>query len=98
MAKFTAFVDVPTPEYIIKDTVSCNIVSRTDVCGWRWHLNGRECMEATLEHLTWLLYPKFAHYTFTIAAYRVVKGRLSGNGNGITLIDSHVLLKLIWLV
>eukprot|EP00971_Amphidinium_carterae_P088141 1743397-Amphidinium_carterae.1 len=29
----------------------CDIVSRTDVCGWRWHMKGKECMEATLEHL-----------------------------------------------
>eukprot|EP00971_Amphidinium_carterae_P082872 1639538-Amphidinium_carterae.1 len=55
-------------------------------------------MEATLEHLVWLLYPKFAHYTFTVAAFRIVKGRLRGNGNGMTLADSHVLLKFLWLV
>eukprot|EP00971_Amphidinium_carterae_P048215 949668-Amphidinium_carterae.1 len=52
----------------------CDLVSRSDVCGWRWHsMNGRGCMEATFEHLVWLLYPKFAHYTFTIAAFRVMK-------------------------
>eukprot|EP00971_Amphidinium_carterae_P067804 1342730-Amphidinium_carterae.1 len=55
-------------------------------------------MEATLEHLVWLLYPKFAHYTFTIAAFRIVKGRLAGNGNGMALKDSNVLLKYLWLV
>eukprot|EP00971_Amphidinium_carterae_P206050 4089312-Amphidinium_carterae.1 len=53
-------------------------------------------MEATLEHLVWLLYPKFAHYTFTIPAYRIVKGML--RGNGMTLQASCVLLKFSWLV
>eukprot|EP00971_Amphidinium_carterae_P030503 600032-Amphidinium_carterae.1 len=28
-----------------------SLVSRSDVCGWRWHMKSRECMEATLEHL-----------------------------------------------
>eukprot|EP00971_Amphidinium_carterae_P147665 2926723-Amphidinium_carterae.1 len=55
-------------------------------------------MEATLEHLVWLLYPKFAHYTFTLAAFRIVKGSLTGNGNGMTVKDSHVLLTFAWLV
>eukprot|EP00971_Amphidinium_carterae_P326439 6457223-Amphidinium_carterae.1 len=55
-------------------------------------------MESTLEHLAWLLYPKFAHYTFTLAAFRIAKGRQAGNGNGMTLVDAHVLLKLSWLV
>eukprot|EP00971_Amphidinium_carterae_P192067 3810797-Amphidinium_carterae.1 len=31
--------------------IVCDLVSRSDVCGLRWHMNGRECMEATLEHL-----------------------------------------------
>eukprot|EP00971_Amphidinium_carterae_P313894 6238714-Amphidinium_carterae.1 len=53
-------------------------------------------MEATLEHLVWLLYPKFAHYAFTIAAYRIVRGRL--RGNSMSLAGSHVLLKFLWLV
>eukprot|EP00971_Amphidinium_carterae_P132449 2623270-Amphidinium_carterae.1 len=75
-----------------------NLVSRSDVCSWRWHMKSRECMEATLEHLVWLLYPKFAHYTFTIAAFRILKGRLRGNGHGMKLNSSHVLLKLLWLV
>eukprot|EP00971_Amphidinium_carterae_P342785 6482211-Amphidinium_carterae.2 len=55
-------------------------------------------MEATLEHLVWLLYPKFAHYAFTTAAFRIVKGRFAGNGNGMTLTDSQVLLMFLWLV
>eukprot|EP00971_Amphidinium_carterae_P306557 6091960-Amphidinium_carterae.1 len=73
-----------------------DIVSRNDVCVWRWHMNGRECVEATLEHLGWLLYPKFAHYTFTIPAFRIAKQRL--RGNGMTLKASCVLLKFLWLV
>eukprot|EP00971_Amphidinium_carterae_P147555 2924238-Amphidinium_carterae.1 len=58
----------------------CELVSRNDICGWRWHVHWRECMDAALEHLAWLLYPKFAHYTFTLAAFRIVKGRLRGGG------------------
>eukprot|EP00971_Amphidinium_carterae_P125515 2486375-Amphidinium_carterae.1 len=48
--------------------------------------------------MVWLLYPKFAHYTFTLAAFRIVKGRFAGNGNAMTLADSNVLLKFLWLV
>eukprot|EP00971_Amphidinium_carterae_P067590 1338423-Amphidinium_carterae.1 len=73
----------------------CDLVSRADVCGWRWHMNGRDCVEATLEHLAWLLYPKFAHFTFTIAAFRIVRGRL--RGASMTLDNSYVLLKFSWL-
>eukprot|EP00971_Amphidinium_carterae_P058668 1160231-Amphidinium_carterae.1 len=47
--------------------------NRSDVCGLRWHMNRRKCMEATLEHLVWLLYPKVAHLAFTIAAFQIVK-------------------------
>eukprot|EP00971_Amphidinium_carterae_P175362 3476161-Amphidinium_carterae.1 len=53
-------------------------------------------MEATLEHLVWLLYPKIAHYTFTIAAIRIMKRRL--RGKGMTLEASYALLKFVWLV
>eukprot|EP00971_Amphidinium_carterae_P222252 4411581-Amphidinium_carterae.1 len=75
----------------------CELVSRSDICGWRWHMmKGKECMDATLEHLVWLVYPKFAHYTFTIAAFRIVKARFIGSG--MTLRDSYVLLKFSWLV
>eukprot|EP00971_Amphidinium_carterae_P348554 6490556-Amphidinium_carterae.4 len=38
-------------------------VSRSDICGWRLHMDWPECVEATIENLVWLLYPKFAHYT-----------------------------------
>eukprot|EP00971_Amphidinium_carterae_P228928 4541653-Amphidinium_carterae.1 len=53
-------------------------------------------MEATLETLVWLLYPKFAQYIGTTAAFRLVKLRFGGNG--MTLEGSHVLLKFSWLV
>eukprot|EP00971_Amphidinium_carterae_P065577 1299301-Amphidinium_carterae.1 len=79
-------------------SIGCDPVSRSDVCGWRWRINERECMDATLEHLAFLLYPKFVHYAFTIAAVQTVRGRLRGDGNGMTLADSHVLLKFSWLV
>eukprot|EP00971_Amphidinium_carterae_P017536 345367-Amphidinium_carterae.1 len=69
---------------------------RSDICGWRWHMNLKKCVEATIEHLVWLLYSKFAHYTCTIAAFRILRRRF--RGKGITLQDSNVLLKLLWLV
>eukprot|EP00971_Amphidinium_carterae_P309026 6140363-Amphidinium_carterae.1 len=76
--------------------VSSERVSRSDICGWRWHMNAKECVEAAIEHLAWLLYSKFAHYTFTIAAFRIIKKRFTGNG--MKLQTSYVLLKLLWLV
>eukprot|EP00971_Amphidinium_carterae_P074675 1475843-Amphidinium_carterae.1 len=53
-------------------------------------------MEAAIEHLLRLLYPKFAHYTFTIAALRILKVRIGGNG--MSLRSSFVLLKFSWLM
>eukprot|EP00971_Amphidinium_carterae_P276872 5494796-Amphidinium_carterae.1 len=47
-SKFEAVFKSPTAG---SATIHCDLVSRRDVCGWRWHMNGRECMEATLEHL-----------------------------------------------
>eukprot|EP00971_Amphidinium_carterae_P334401 6469675-Amphidinium_carterae.1 len=89
--------DIHTPELTrLNNELPCDLVSRREVCGWRWHMNRRECMDATLEHLAWLLYPKFAHCTFTIAAFRIMKARL--RGNGMTLGNSYVLLKFLWLV
>eukprot|EP00971_Amphidinium_carterae_P017765 350134-Amphidinium_carterae.1 len=93
-SKFRAVYKSPTCGFDV--TIDCDLVSRSDVCGWRRQVNGRECMEAALEHLVWLLYPKFAHYAFTIAAFRIVKGRL--RGKGMTLEASYVLLKFSWLV
>eukprot|EP00971_Amphidinium_carterae_P123388 2443509-Amphidinium_carterae.1 len=59
-------------------------------------MNGRECGEATLEHLMWLLYPKFAHLAFTTPAFRIVKGRSAGHCM-MSLNHAHVLLIFLWL-
>eukprot|EP00971_Amphidinium_carterae_P035452 697990-Amphidinium_carterae.1 len=91
---FRAYFKAPIGESSAE--IGCDLVSRNDVCSWRWNMNGRERTEATPEHPVWLLYPKFAHYTFSIAAFRVVKGRL--RGNSMTLLASSVLLKFLWLV
>eukprot|EP00971_Amphidinium_carterae_P209726 4160228-Amphidinium_carterae.1 len=48
-SKFRAAFKSPTDESNIE--IACDLVSRSDVCGWRWHMNGKECMEATLEQL-----------------------------------------------
>eukprot|EP00971_Amphidinium_carterae_P123894 2454056-Amphidinium_carterae.1 len=71
-------------------------VSRRDICSWRWQVNHKDCMDATIENLGWLLYFKFAHSTFTIAALRVAKARFVGNG--MSLESSHALLQFSWLV
>eukprot|EP00971_Amphidinium_carterae_P026817 529103-Amphidinium_carterae.1 len=71
-------------------------LSRTDMCSWPRHVNQKNCMEATIEHLAWLLSAKFAHYTFTIAALRAARRRLFGKR--MRLESSHVLLQLSWLV
>eukprot|EP00971_Amphidinium_carterae_P143839 2850438-Amphidinium_carterae.1 len=78
------------------NVMDADLVSRKDVCGLRWHMNGKECMDTALEHLAWLLYPKFAHYAFTITAFRIVKRRFTGNG--MTVQASYVVLKFVWLV
>eukprot|EP00971_Amphidinium_carterae_P301279 5985854-Amphidinium_carterae.1 len=76
--------------------VGAHLVSSSDICSWRVHMNWRSCIESTIENLVWFLYPKFAHYTGTIAALRLVKVRLGGIG--MRLEGSHVLLKFSWLV
>eukprot|EP00971_Amphidinium_carterae_P046277 910960-Amphidinium_carterae.1 len=78
-----------------KNQIQCNPVGKRDICGLRWQMNGRKCMEAAIEHLVWLLYPKFAHYTFTLAAFRIAKLRIAGRG--MTLVNSYVLLQFLWL-
>eukprot|EP00971_Amphidinium_carterae_P199553 3960625-Amphidinium_carterae.1 len=59
-------------------------------------MNGKDCAEAAIEHLSWLLYPKFAHYTFTITTFRIMKVRLGFNGMRLEAV--HVLLTFLWLV
>eukprot|EP00971_Amphidinium_carterae_P014643 289182-Amphidinium_carterae.1 len=71
-------------------------VSRTDICSWRWHVDQKDCMDAVLEHLGWLLYCKMAHNTFTIAAFRVVKARFRRTGMSVE--SSYVLLQFSWLM
>eukprot|EP00971_Amphidinium_carterae_P086670 1715119-Amphidinium_carterae.2 len=56
MASFWAPCKSPTDGRNI--VMRWDLLYRSDVCGLRWHMNGRKCMEATLEHLVWLLYPK----------------------------------------
>eukprot|EP00971_Amphidinium_carterae_P091683 1814962-Amphidinium_carterae.1 len=53
-------------------------------------------MEATIEHLVWLLYPKLAHCTFTMTTFRILKVRFGGHG--MTLRGLLVLLQFLWLV
>eukprot|EP00971_Amphidinium_carterae_P189925 3770254-Amphidinium_carterae.1 len=90
-------VDVPRNNYWEDDFLYYfDTVSRTDICSWRRHVNQKDCTEAAIEHVGGLLYSKFAHYTFTIAAIRVVKGRLAGKG--MRLESSHALLKFSWLM
>eukprot|EP00971_Amphidinium_carterae_P310815 6176443-Amphidinium_carterae.1 len=83
-------------EYSKPEGFAVDLLPRRELCSWRWHMNGRQCMEAAIEHLAWLLYPKFAHYTFTIAAFRIVRRRIFGSC--MSLVGSNVLLKFSWLM
>eukprot|EP00971_Amphidinium_carterae_P347473 6489506-Amphidinium_carterae.1 len=49
-----------------------------------------------IEQLGWLLYAKFAHYSFTITSIRIAKARLGGEG--MRLESSYVLLQFSWLM
>eukprot|EP00971_Amphidinium_carterae_P309624 6153307-Amphidinium_carterae.1 len=100
-AKFEAALKTSRQDSVIRkdyriDNIHCHLVSRSEICTWRWHNNGRDCMEAVIEHIMYLLSPKFAHYTFTTTAWRIVKMRLGGKG--MALGETHVLLKVLWLV
>eukprot|EP00971_Amphidinium_carterae_P184451 3661746-Amphidinium_carterae.1 len=53
-------------------------------------------MEAVLERLEWLLYPKFVHASFTVAAYRMLRARFSAKR--MKLQTANVLLSFTWLV
>eukprot|EP00971_Amphidinium_carterae_P200101 3971321-Amphidinium_carterae.1 len=83
-------------EASMPNVVESDLVSRRDACGWQWQMNPRNCVEEAIEQLVRLLYPKFAHNIFTMAAFRILKVRLGGSG--MTLEGSHVLLKFLWLV
>eukprot|EP00971_Amphidinium_carterae_P134912 2673372-Amphidinium_carterae.1 len=80
----------------IDRTFRCDFVFRSDICSLRWDMNGRDCMEAAVEQGVSLLYPKFAHSTFTMAAFRMVKVKLGSQG--MKLEGSHALLALLWLM
>eukprot|EP00971_Amphidinium_carterae_P036672 720763-Amphidinium_carterae.1 len=71
------------------------VQSKSTVCGAR-SIKVKECLDATVERLAWLLYPKFVHFVFTMAAVRVVKKQLGGRG--MTLKHARVLLSYTWLV
>eukprot|EP00971_Amphidinium_carterae_P141779 2808557-Amphidinium_carterae.1 len=66
------------------------------MCSLRWHMDSRECVEAIVEHLVWLLYPKFVLYSFVLAAARVLLARI--RGQRMTLQAANVLLSYTWLV
>eukprot|EP00971_Amphidinium_carterae_P239453 4753716-Amphidinium_carterae.1 len=76
--------------------INVDLVSRTDMCSLPWHMDSRECVEATVEHLVWLLYPKFVHYSFVLAAARVLNARI--RAKRMTLHAANVLLSYTWLV
>eukprot|EP00971_Amphidinium_carterae_P151663 3006265-Amphidinium_carterae.1 len=33
------------------EAIECDLVSRSDACGWRWQMDVRKCMDAALENL-----------------------------------------------
>eukprot|EP00971_Amphidinium_carterae_P125246 2481713-Amphidinium_carterae.1 len=72
------------------------LVSRREICSWRWQMDGKACIEAVTEHLVWILCPKLVHYIFTMPTFRVVRVRMGGKG--MTLVSTNVLLTFLWLV
>eukprot|EP00971_Amphidinium_carterae_P055103 1085830-Amphidinium_carterae.1 len=73
-----------------------SLLSRTDMCSLRHHMEWRACVEAVVEHMTWLLYPKLSHYAFTLPACYMLKNQLGGRG--LKLSRASVLLSYTWLV
>eukprot|EP00971_Amphidinium_carterae_P026312 519037-Amphidinium_carterae.1 len=59
-------------------------------------MDRRECMEAVAERLSWLLYPKLVHQSFTMAAFRILRARF--RPGPMKLQDANVLLSYVWLV
>eukprot|EP00971_Amphidinium_carterae_P338251 6475497-Amphidinium_carterae.1 len=76
--------------------ITLDLVSRNDICSLRWLMDGRKCMEAVAERLTWLLYPKFVHYCFTMTTLRIVSKKLANKR--MTLQASDCLLRFAWAV
>eukprot|EP00971_Amphidinium_carterae_P243383 4832754-Amphidinium_carterae.1 len=54
-------------------------------------------MEAVVERVAWLLYPKFVHYSFTTVVFRAIAVRHSTKRR-MTLRSANVLLTYTWLV
>mmetsp|Transcript_12498 Transcript_12498/g.23064 ORF Transcript_12498/g.23064 Transcript_12498/m.23064 type:complete len:123 (-) Transcript_12498:41-409(-) len=52
--------------------------------------------EAAVEHMSWLLYPKFIHYGLTLPSVRIFRLQ-KGLGGKLTLQDASVLLSYTWL-
>eukprot|EP00971_Amphidinium_carterae_P133694 2648141-Amphidinium_carterae.1 len=50
-------------EGVMMRTLAEPLLFRNSICKLRLRMKGRDCMEATLDNLVWLLYPKFAQYT-----------------------------------
>eukprot|EP00971_Amphidinium_carterae_P216884 4305274-Amphidinium_carterae.1 len=59
----------------------------SELCSWRWDLNARDCMDAVVEQLMWLLQPKFA-YKIAMAAGQIGK-KVKGGKKGFTLEGSE---------
>eukprot|EP00971_Amphidinium_carterae_P124565 2467642-Amphidinium_carterae.1 len=76
-------------------TLDADLVSRSNLCSLRWHMDRRECMEAVTERLVWLLYPKFVHYSCTMAVLRTVRAQHSAKR--MRLHGAIALLSYTWL-
>eukprot|EP00971_Amphidinium_carterae_P088860 1758540-Amphidinium_carterae.1 len=59
-------------------------------------MDGHKCLEAAIERLTWLLYPKFVHYCFTVTTYRIIAAKLVHKRVKLRSLD--VVLRLAWVV
>eukprot|EP00971_Amphidinium_carterae_P236333 4689979-Amphidinium_carterae.1 len=71
-------------------------MSKNDICSLRWDMDRRECMEAVLERLMWLLYPKFMHYCFTMTTLRIIMAKHSKRRMRLDATD--VVLRFAWAV
>eukprot|EP00971_Amphidinium_carterae_P002987 58550-Amphidinium_carterae.2 len=61
-------------------TLPVKLASRADICGFRWQMDRRQCMEAVVERLVWLLYPNaLSQKTHDVAGCKsVVEQNLAG--------------------
>eukprot|EP00971_Amphidinium_carterae_P265833 5273239-Amphidinium_carterae.1 len=51
-AKFTARVKATSTNVL--GTTGVDLVSRSDICSYRWNMDRRECTEAVMDRLAWL--------------------------------------------